>query len=509
MSLTYKEFFKKGIDLAPLGIDSKEHFVKYFCTPKGASIIASAGIDGIHFCFIKGFGEMVFAISPCNGIGEYVHPIAKNFEDLLSLLVSTGNTAILEQAWQWDKEEFYRFLQENSPTEEQETLIQKLKNDLSISVMDDPFSYIKDLQTKFNYSQIKFTAEYYDVVSDESETPKEPREWQVYYDNGYWEPRTNKALPGTELSLNKRFIWGDEIWHIPSMYICGKGFVIDYCVEIEPQKVKAFIDKWEPTRLSEENISDEVRQQIDRENPLEVEFLSHYMLNKKSVEQERGSGLSYIPDFCLPSGVKNPKETLAIIEHYHLDLTKAWSFHRHSYPWATVRKPKEIKSFSLRLERHPETIQGIHFKNPSVGDVITFTHPISGTEHKLTVFEYERQQLPSDFFANEEYEYPTNCTVMTYALEPPLSQATYTVCDCTPNDQPKCMPKNPYEPNAAYSVAFIGGADGPTAIVMSSENCDSEVHTALSALHFDVVSDIEWKIEFRAKMVEDIEVTLI
>ena len=129
------------------------------------------------------------------------------------------------------------------------------------------------------------------------------------------------------------------------------------------------------------------------------------------------------------------------------------------------------------------------------------------------MLEYEQQQLPSDFFANEEYEYPTNCTVMTYALEPPLSQATYTVCDCTPNEQPKRMPKNSYEPNAAYSVAFIGGfiggADGPTAIVMSSENCDSEVHTALSALHFDVVSDIEWKIEFRAKMVEDIEVTLI
>lgn len=509
MSLTYKDFLNKGIDLALLGIEGNRHFAKYFCTPEGASIIGSAGIDGIHFCFIDGCGEMVFAVSPCNDIGQYVYPIAKNFEDLLSLLVSTRDVAALEQAWQWDKEQFYSFLLDNPPTKEQETLIQKLKNDLSISPMDDPFSYIKELQRNFDYSQIKFTSEYYDVVGDEPETLEKPRAWKVYFDNGYWEPRRNKAIPGTELCLNGRFIWGGEIWHIPSMYICGEGFVIDYCVEIEPQRVKSFIDRWNPLLTNEENISDEVRRKIERENPLEVDFLSHYILNGKTVRQKTGSGLSYIPDYCLPGGVENPDETHTIIEHYGLDPAKAWSFHRHSCPWATVQKPKEIKSFSLRLERHPETIQEIHFKNPSVGDVITFTHPISGTEYQLKVLEYEQQQLPSDFFAHEEFEYPTNCTVMTYALEPPLLQATYTVCDCAPNEQPKCMQKNPHEPNAAYSIGIIGGADGPTAIIMSSENCGSEVHTARSALHFEPVNDIEWKIELRAKMADDIEMTLI
>lgn len=32
---------------------------------------------------------------------------------------------------------------------------------------------------------------------------------------------------------------------------------------------------------------------------------------------------------------------------------------------------------------------GMHFTNPSVGDVIPFTHPITGTEHKLTVQDFE------------------------------------------------------------------------------------------------------------------------
>ncbi len=504
MALTYKVFLKKGIDLAPLGIEKSEYWDDYFCTPKGASMIGSSGVDGIHFCFIRGFGEMVFAVNPFNVIGEYVHPIARTFEDLLSLLVSTGDAAAVEQAWMWDKEMFYKFLQENPPTKEQEQTMWKLQHDFSIPFMEEPFDYIRELQAEFDYSKIKFTAEYYDVVGDESEVPKE---WKVYFDNGYWKSSTNRTRPGTELVLNGKFVWGNEIWHIPSMYLCSKGFVIDYCVEIEPEKVKAFIDKWEPTRLNEEHISSETRQQIESDNPLEMDFYFHYMLNGKIIRQMTGTGLSYIPDWCLPDDTENPKETLAIIEHYNLDPAKAWSFYRHSCPWAAARKPKEIKSFSIKLERCPTTIQGIHFKNPSVGDVISFKHPVSGIEHKLTVLEYEQQELSTKFFANEEYEYPTYHTAMTYTIEPPLSGTAFTVRDCLENETARHMPKKRYEPDAC--IGIIGGADGPTAVIVSPKNRGGELHVVLSALHFEPVSDVEWKMEFREKMMEDVEVELV
>lgn len=68
----------------------------YFCTPKGAAIIGWAGVDGIHYCFVDGFGETVFAVSPMN-VGDYVHPVARNFEDLLRLLLSCVDMAALEQ----------------------------------------------------------------------------------------------------------------------------------------------------------------------------------------------------------------------------------------------------------------------------------------------------------------------------------------------------------------------------------------------------------------------------
>jgi hypothetical protein len=45
------------------------HDGNHFCTPKGAKVIGWAGVDGIHYCFVRGFGEMVFAVSPMNTPG--------------------------------------------------------------------------------------------------------------------------------------------------------------------------------------------------------------------------------------------------------------------------------------------------------------------------------------------------------------------------------------------------------------------------------------------------------
>ena len=193
-----------------------------------------------------------------------------------------------------------------------------------------------------------------------------------------------------------------------------------------------------------------------------------------------------------------------------MDETKVWSFHRWSFPWSSKRKP-EIKSISLKLERDPVTIQGVHFKNPSVGDVFSFVHPISDAEHKLTVLAYEKQEFPRQGFQHEEYEFPTLHTAMTYTLEPELPGRNFQVRDCLQNEQPKRKPRNQFEPQANYdacSIAIIGGADGPTAVFVSGGQ-NSEQHRALSALRFEHADDIEWKIVFREKMMEDIEVELL
>ncbi len=100
---------------------------------------------------------------------------------------------------------------------------------------------------------------------------------------------------------------------------------------------------------------------------------------------------------------------------------------------------------------------------------------------------------------------------MTYIVEPELAGINFQVRDCLDNEQPKRKPHNQFEPQTSYdacSIAIIGGADGPTAFFTAPLQ-NSEQHTALSALRFEHTGNIEWKMVFREKLMEDIETELL
>ena len=89
MSNEYEKFQKLKVDTSCIGL-AREENSKYFCTPIGATII---GWDnGIHYIFIKGFDEMVFAVNPDTVCDYYVYPLANNFSDFLSLVLATKGT---------------------------------------------------------------------------------------------------------------------------------------------------------------------------------------------------------------------------------------------------------------------------------------------------------------------------------------------------------------------------------------------------------------------------------
>ena len=113
MDKVFQKFLRSGIELSVVGVECREDNNPYFCTPKGASIFGWAGVDGIHFCFVRGFGSMVFSVSPMNSAPDFVHPLANNFADFLRLLLACGDSAALEQAWMWDKAQFEAFLRDN------------------------------------------------------------------------------------------------------------------------------------------------------------------------------------------------------------------------------------------------------------------------------------------------------------------------------------------------------------------------------------------------------------
>ena len=494
---------RKNIDLSLLGLLPSDGFVPYYCTPKNARIIGVSGADGIHYCTIKKFGDTVFAVSPMN-FGDCVHPIAWNFEDLLRLLLACGDIGILEQIYALDKEEFTAYTLQFTPKEEQRAVTDKISSEFGLLPMEAPFDYVKELQSRFDYTQIPYTEDYFDPEMN-SAAPEKEQKWEVRFSGGFW-PSNKKERPGKKIATECRFVWGKESWSVPAVYCCAGGIVMDICAEIDSASVKAFFDKWMPLYLSGESPDEKQQKELEKDYPLSIEFSAELTVNGAKLYNSHGSALTFIPDTFIPRGTENQRETIRLIEYYGLDKTKAWSIHRLAFPWATSRKP-QIRTLALKVSRDPETVFGIRFSVSKAGDSVKLTNPFTRTEHTLTVTEYEKRDFPQSTFAESGLEYPTHCTLMAYTLTPDIPPENFRIRDTRDSDQPRRGHKNSFAPDAEYDacIGIIGGADGPTALIVS----ENRLCAATSSLSFEPRNDIVWQTVFQAKTLPDKEIELI
>ena len=455
---TYQKFKKLNIRHSAIGLEQSDTDVTYYCTPRDAAIIGWAGVDGIHYCTIPEFGEMIFAVSPMN-FGDCVHPIAHSFEDLLRLLLSCGSMDALEQCYAWDEEQFKAFLIDCPATEEQQSVLDVLRTEFRLVPLEDAFAYVKKLQAEFDLSQIPYTEEYYDPDMNAA-APVRAEEWKVTYDGGFWR---NEGNAGIEIPIQKSFCWGEEKWYIPAVYICDKGLVIDYCKQADPVQVKAFIDKWDLLNEGNNHYTKEQQEQIEREHPLHTSFKGRVTLNGYKLQSDHSCGLPWIPESCLADGLRRETEAIQIMEHYGLDVSLAWYMQRSSYRWGEVNG-LDIQSLTVRMERQRENIAGQHFQTPTVGESISLTHPMTGKIYTLTVHEVEQQELPERAFHDPNMEYPSHYLAMSYSLEPDISGRGFMIQDCTEGDRPRQKKRDPDEfapvafCNAAV-IGVIGGAD--------------------------------------------------
>ncbi len=517
----YEKFKQLDIGFSLLGLEQGDVHGGYFCTPVGAEVIGWEGVDGIHYCFVKGFGEMVFAVNPSNPAGKNVHPLARSFEDFLRLILACGGAAAAEQAWMWNRGEFDGFLETYPPEGEQRAALDALRDKLALTPMDDPYGYIREVQSSFDCGKIPYSREYYDLTPEEPQEPPEKPEWKVYYDSGFGSHHWGHDRPGKEISLNKTVSWGGRVWHIPAAYVCGKGLVVDLCMEIEPDSLRAFVEKWEGT--PDRRLTQEEQEQMDAENPMTVDYDPKVTVNGRELRGRSGQGSGWVPMSCRPDGEQGEHtqqdwENIWLMEHYGLDQEKGWMFWREAFPWATKTKPV-VKTISLSLEQGPAAIPGPRFTVSGAGDTVEFTHPVTGEAHTLTVVEYEAQEVDlSGMPDSEGWDYPTHCTAMAYVVEPELPRRALTVRDNGQGDSPRPKPLEELGamtaiggadgPASACSIGIIGGADGPTVILLSSGK-SGHSRAAHSALRFEPPEKIEWKMVFHHQAVEGMTLELL
>lgn len=517
----YEKFKKLDINFSQISLEQGDTHSDYFCTPQGAEVIGWAGVDGIHCCFVMGFGETVFTVSPMNLRGNYVKPVANTFEDFLRLLLACGGVDAVEQAWMWNRGEFNAYLETYPPNDKQRVVLEELRKNLSLTPMADPYGYIKGVQSSFDYSRLTFPKEYYELGGDEleAEGPPERPEWKVYFESGFGSYHGGHDKPGTEIPVNKTFAWGGRTWNIPAVYSCGKGLVVDFCVEVDLKGYQAFLEKWRPWWEGGRPLSPEDEERQDTENPLTINFTPTVTVNGKLLRPRSGNGSCWIPmslrrEYEQGEDTQQDWEAIWLMDHYGLDIEKGWVFWRQSLPWATLTKPK-VKTLTLSLEMDKQTIPGPRFTVSGAGDVIPFAHPVTGKEYTLRIVEYENQKVDTSCLS-DDFEYPSHCTAMSYIIEPELPRNELTVRDCGQGDSARPNLREQAAlaviggsdgPAVACSIGIIGGSDGPTAILLANGKPGHSQSTC-SALRFEQPEQVEWRMVFYNKTVEGITVDL-
>ena len=503
---TYQKFRKLKIDFAAIEFEQASNEDKYFCTPIGAHLIGRAGVDGIHYCTVRGQGEMVFAVNPSNEVGKNVFPIANTFDELLSLLLACGSMAAIEQAHMWDEEQFEEFVVKNQPTPSQLAVFDVLREKLGIAPMEEPFHYLFELQERYNYGLLHYPKEYYDNL-DTLGYDARPPEWKVTIEGGF---RAGRGKAGQEIAIGKEFDWGDEHWLIPAIYLCSGGVVVDFCIRLDDAKVVDFFRKATEREANNIRPTYEERMVFERENPVNIGFHVKLELNGEIIKEKQGCHGTWVPEDLVSENFWMENDEKWILEHYGLDLSKAWVIRRITFSWKERRKA-ELQSLQLKLEREKSSFIAARFATPDVGNSVSFTHPITGAEHTLTVREIEYKTMDTSIFHDQNLEYPSHFMAMTYILDPDLPRDAFMVKDCDGGDNPR--PKNP-DPHGRMAmsvgvVAMVRSADGPTSVFLP-DGSEAQVHAIASSMHFEpLAKPVEWHMIIREKMLPDLDVTLM
>lgn len=141
--------------------------VEYFCTPKGAKIFASLGVDGIHFCTVPKHGEEIFVVTPEACDDRYVFPVANDICEFFQLVSALHGAQLIDQIPLFGKDRFdaelVNHIANEDPAYRQE--LDDFKDRFDISPLRiSAYDLVMKMYREFDPDSIKFTSLYYDTL---------------------------------------------------------------------------------------------------------------------------------------------------------------------------------------------------------------------------------------------------------------------------------------------------------------------------------------------------------
>lgn len=449
----FEKFRMSSLDTAAVGLLEGAKTSGNVFTPQNAAVIGWAD-ENAHFCFVEGFGETVFSVDPLAAPGENILPVAGSFSHFLGLILACKDTDPIRMAGGWTRSKFEETVEGRQLSMKQRSVLRALENTYHPPKIRDPYDYIRSIQADFDYKSLPLHPDY----DEHCAYRPGPIRWRVCFNDSFF-PSPSEGRNCREVPMGKSFSLGSEKWHIPAIYTCDKGYIVDCCTEIPPEGHNPFV-------------------------------AAALKIGSSTIHNYTENSLLWDPDS--DSGW----QARHVAEHYNLDLDKAWVIRRYRFSHRR-KKDAPASSLSITLMPQPVKLPGPSFTVSGEGDTVEFNHPVTGAAHTLSVKAYSREALDPNFL----YDPPCYYTLMSYSLSPELEARSFAVQDTAENDPLR-------QPRSASPVeAVIGSADGPAAVFFPVPK--GKHHTVVSSLHYKPVDKVVWQMVFREKVAQDETVLLL
>ncbi len=469
--MLYHKFRRSSLDISPLGLITGPDESDSVYTPARYRIVAWGADLSFHFCQVEGFGDTVFAVEPSAPPGDCVHPVAKNLQDFIGLVIACADASLIARAYRLSSFLFDRQLANVRHTVRVKAVLRAVENNFHTAALENPYEYITAQQKTFSYDALPLRADYFEWC------PIRPGmlRWDVGFGTGFAD-HCEKAAAGQELRLNRSVQWCNENWVIPSVYLCDNGIVVDSYLEVPGANMAKFQEKWGNRNIEQMSIEEQMRRKL--EDPLGLEVRSALVVNEKPAPLKKVTELRWDPT------LENDWHARRTLEHYGLDRNKAYLLRREHF----LRKGKNppIREMALTLMAAPVSVPGQRFIAPRAGEFMTFTHPATNQIHTLKVLAQTREALDPNFLSN----HPCCYTRLSYILEPHIDSEMFSIVDCDPGDPFQASPESRMP--ALLSTKIPAGG-----------------HFALSSMRYTPAETITWRMIFRQKLRPDISVRLL
>ncbi|HBN83860.1 MAG TPA: Na+-transporting methylmalonyl-CoA/oxaloacetate decarboxylase subunit beta [Clostridiales bacterium] len=300
---------------------------------------------------------------------------------------------------------------------------------------------------------------------------------KIFFNSSLWSK--GKGCHGSPQKANLQFEYSGTKRCIPIIYRFPRGIVFDVITILDESKLRTFYEKYEHIQNKMTSVQ---KRSMRQENPFQNISLQEIRINGKKTDD----GFSSSSMMCIP-WLKEDVNVLEDIKKEYAEYLKGrdcFAIERFC-----VRYPKSDSIFQKLLRFiWPEHVNRLHMttephRHYDPLDItihmstrqkeehnISFAHPLTGMEHTLYLQQLTPFELP---LGNKETNTGFQIYQASYEISPPLSKGETLMFD-NRLDMVGDVSIGHKEQKQASAIGIIGGADGPTSIIVGKK--ENHVH---------------------------------